>query len=167
MLPSYMVRNDNDRDRLSRKSSQQPKDSRWVIAEKKVGGLLTTLLLDGCLVLNDVPFPYGNLDHLVIRPDLKTFLIETKSHHGTVTWTGKHLLINKRPFSSNPIGQINRSIRWIRHMIGRLLGRKPWIVSILVFPNAQVEIGRSIKRINVMAAANLISFIRNYPAPAG
>ena len=26
-------------------------------AEQKVGELLTKLLLDGCLVLNDVPFP--------------------------------------------------------------------------------------------------------------
>jgi hypothetical protein len=161
-----MVLNDNSRDRLSRKSGQQPKDSRWVVAEKKIGRLLTLLLLDGCLVLNDVPFPYGNLDHLVIKPDLTTFLIETKSHHGTVTWDGKQLLVNKRPFSSNPICQINRSIRWMRHMIGLLLGRKPWIVSILVYPNAKVEIGRSVKRVNVMEAGTLVAFIRNYPSPA-
>lgn len=146
-------------------------------AEREVGELLTQLLLDGCLVLNDVPFPYGNLDHVVIRlrprmphgyagqvrPDITVFLIETKSHRGKVTWNGKQLLINGRPFSRNPICQINRSIRWVRRMAKQLCGVNPWIVAVLVFPNADVLIRRSVKRVNVMGADNLLEFIRSYP----
>ena len=36
-------------------------------AEREVGELLTKLLLDGYLVLNDIKFKYGNIDHIVIR----------------------------------------------------------------------------------------------------
>jgi hypothetical protein len=165
MLPRPMVRNDNDRDRLSRKS-KQPKDSRWEAAEEKVSRLLTELLVDGYLILNNIPFPYGNLDHLVIRADGTVFLLETKSHLDKVTWDGKHLLINGRPFSSNPICQINRSIPWVRKIMKKLFRRNPWIVSILVFPNAKVAVGRSVKRVNVMTSNDLLSFIRDYPTSA-
>lgn len=142
---------------------RQNKIPRWLAAEKLIGRLLVKLLLDGCIVLNDVPFPYGNLDHLVIRSKGTIFLIETKSHRGKVTWDGKQLLINGKPFASNPICQINRSIRWVRKMAQQLSGRNPWIVSVLVFPNAQVFMPHSIKRINVMSSENLLSFIRYYP----
>lgn len=36
-------------------------------AEREVGELLTQLLLDGYLVLNDIKFKYGNIDHIVTR----------------------------------------------------------------------------------------------------
>lgn len=133
-----------------------------VAAEKEVSHALKSLLLDVCLVLDDVSFPYGNLDHVVIKPDGTTILIETKSHRGVVTWNGKQLLINKRPFSSNPITQINRSIPWIRRVAKQLFGRNPWIVTVLVFPNARVLIRRSIKRINVLGLNDLLVFIRKY-----
>jgi hypothetical protein len=140
-----------------------PRLPRWEVAENKVSRLLTSLLRDGCLIFNDVPFPYGNLDHLVIRPKGTTFLIETKSHRGKVTWDGKQLLINGRPFSSNPMCQINRSIRWVRRITQQLFRRNPWIVSVLVFPNATVAVNRSVKRVNVLSSDNLLQFIRNYP----
>ncbi len=152
----------NGRIKCGKGSCRRTKDPDWAAAEKEVGRMLAELLLDGCLVLNDVPFPYGNLDHLVIRPDGTVFLIETKSHRGKVTWDGKRLLINRRPFSSNPICQINRSIRWVRQMAKRLFGHNPWIVAILAFPNAQVVIRRPVKRINVLNSKDILAFIRAY-----
>jgi hypothetical protein len=167
-------------------------------AEREVRDLLATLVKDGCLVMNDVPFPYGNLDHVVVRlrqgyagqdagqvrPDRTVFLIETKSQHGRVTWNGKHLLINGRPFARNPICQMNRGIRWMQLCPGKQLfglpvrgrltasalaqagtqtGTNPWIVAVLVFPNAVVHVRRPVQRINVMSARDLPAFIRSYP----
>lgn len=132
-------------------------------AEREVGELLTKLLLDGYLVLNDIKFKYGNIDHIVIRTDKTLFLIETKSHRGCVTWNGRQLLLNGRPFRKNYLCQINRSIRWMRQTAKGLFGVNPWIVAVLVFPNAQVMIKRSVKRVNVMAAQELLAFIRSYP----
>ena len=147
-------------------------------AEREVGELLTQLLLDGCLVLNDVPFPYGKLDHIVIRlrprpphgyagqvwPDKTVFLIETKSHRGEVSWNSRQLLLNGRPFCKNFFCQINRSIRWMRQTAKGLFGVNPWIVAVLVFPNAQVLIKRSVKRVNVMTSQDMPMFIRKYKA---
>ena len=136
-------------------------------AEREVSELLTKLLVDGYLVLNDIKFKYGNIDHLVIRDDGRIFLIETKSHRGRVTWNGRQLLLNGRPFCKNYLCQINRSIRWMRQTVKRLFGVNPWIVAVLVFPNAQVLIKRSVKRVNVMAAQELLAFIRSYPTDGG
>ena len=131
-------------------------------AEREIGELLTKLLLDGYLVLNDIKFKYGNLDHIVIRPDKTVFLIETKSHRGEVSWNGRQLLLNGRPFCKNYLCQINRSIRWMRQTAKRLFGVNPWIVAVLVFPNAQVLIKRSVKRVNVMNSKGLPAFIKTY-----
>jgi hypothetical protein len=157
-----MVLKDNARGNDRNRAGGRTKDSRWVAAEKEVSSLLSTLLQDGCLVLNDVRFPYGNLDHVVIRPDRTIVLIETKAHRGKVSWDGKQLLINKRPFARNPISQVNRSIRWVRHMAKRIFGRNPWIVAVLAFPNAVVLIRRPVKRINILNSKDILTFIRSY-----
>ena len=133
-----------------------------VVAERHVSRLLADLLSEGYLVLNDIPFKYGNIDHAVIRPDGTIFLLETKSHKGTVTTDGKRILINAKPLKTNPIGQVMRSIRWIKDLAKRLSGKNPWIVAVLVFPNARVIIKRSVKRVNVLPADRLIEFIRTY-----
>ncbi len=138
------------------------KEPAWKSAERRVGEVLAGLLLEGYLILNDIKFKYGNIDHLVIRPDGVLFLMETKSHRGKVSWNGKQLLINGRPFSRNPICQVNLSIRWIRKMAKRLLGVNPWVVAVLVFPNAKVSARRSVKRINVMTLDKLLIMIRTY-----
>jgi len=157
-----MVQKGNGGNNRNKGPDRRPRQPRWAEAEEEVSRLLAELLLDGYLVLNNIPFPYGNLDHLVIKPNGTIVLCETKSHCGTVTWNSKQLLINGRPFSSNPITQVNRSIRWIRKMTKQLFGRNPWIVSVLVFPNADVLIKRSVKRINVLNSKDLLGFIRSY-----
>ena len=148
--------------RTARQPQPRAGERSWRRAEQKVGQLLAKLLFDGCLVLNDVPFRYGNLDHVVIRPDRTIFLIETKAHQGQVRWNGRQLLINGRPFARNPICQLNRSIRWIRNMAQKLFGVSPWMVAVLVFPNADVLVHRSVKRVNVLKAEYLLGFIRSY-----
>jgi len=151
---------------MIKRTARQPQlragERGWRRAEQKVGRLLAKLLLDGCLVLNDVPFCYGNLDHVVIRADRSIFLIETKAHRGQVRWDGQQLLVNGRPFTRNPICQLNRSIRWIRNMANQLFGVSPWIVAVLVFPNADVLVHRSVKLVNVLKAEDLLGFIRAY-----
>ncbi len=158
-----MVRTGNDRSNTDKTRGSQPTEARWRKAEREVCRLLANLIPEGCIVLNDVAFPYGNLDHLVIRPDRTVFLVETKSHHGEVSWDGRQLLINGRQFSSNPISQLNRSIPWVRKLTAPSCSRKPWIVAILVFPYAKVALRRSVKCVNVMHISRLLPFIQKYP----
>ena len=92
--------------------------------------------MDRFIVMNDVRIKYGNIDHLVIRDDGAIFIIETKSHRGTVTFDGKRLLHNGKPFKKNPICQMNRNIRWFREWSLRMTGKSIWFTAILVFPEA-------------------------------
>jgi len=124
--------------------------------------MLADLLFDGYLVLSDVKFRYGNIDHVVFRPDGTIFLIETKSHRGIVSSDRSRILLNGAPLRMSPIRQVMRSIRWVRDLAKRLFGRNPWIVAVLVFPNAKVQVRHSVKRVNVLAAADLLRFIRTY-----
>lgn len=137
--------------------------SAWKEAEARVGETLLELLNDGYLILNDIKYRYGNIDHVVVRPDGAIFLCETKAHQGRVTTDGKRILVNGRPLKRNPISQVMRSIRWIRDLAKHLSGKNPWVVAVVVFPNADVTVRRSIKRINVVTLQDLLAFIRQYP----
>lgn len=139
------------------------KDPAWKRAENRVGEALLELLPDGYLILNDIKYRYGNIDHVVVRPDGTVFLLETKSHKGRVTTDGRHILVNGRPLKTNPISQVMRSIRWIRDLSKRLSGKNPWVVALVVFPNARVSVRRSVKRVNVVNLQDLLAFIRQYP----
>jgi len=134
----------------------------WKVAEECVSGKLLDLLLDGYVILNDIKYRYGNIDHVAIRPDGTIFLIETKSHAHRITSDGRRILVNGKPFKTNPVRQVMRSIRWIRDLTKRLSGKTPWVVAVVVFPNADVLIRRSVNRVNVMTADKLITFIRSY-----
>ncbi|OGV70469.1 MAG: hypothetical protein A2283_19180 [Lentisphaerae bacterium RIFOXYA12_FULL_48_11] len=139
-----------------------PKEPVWKAAERRVGEALAGLLLDGYLIFNDIKFRYGNIDHVVVRPDGTFVLTETKSQTGRVTSDGRRILVNGRQLKTNPISQVMRSIRWVRNLAKRLFGKNPWIVAVLVFPNAKVNIKHSVKRVNVMDAKKLLDFIRSY-----
>ena len=134
----------------------------WMAAEQKVARLLSKLTREHYLVFNDVEFRYGNIDHLVVRPDGVLFMVETKAHKGNVTTDGKQVLLNAKPFVASPLSQINRSIRWLRNMTEPPFAAHSWIVAVLVFPNARVKVNRSVKRLNVLSADRLIAFIRSY-----
>lgn len=141
---------------------ESKKTQEWLKAENKVARLLSELLIEGCLVVNDIKFKYGNIDHFVIRPDGFVFLIETKSHRGLVTTNGKQLLLDGKPFKNNYFSQLNRTIRWERRIMRQLWGKNTWMIAVIVFPNAKVQIKKSVKRVNIMSADKLLSFIRSY-----
>jgi len=141
---------------------ENKKTPEWAKAEQEMARLLTDLVHDGYIVLNDVKFKYGNIDHLVIRKDKTIFLVECKSHKGRVSTDGKQLLLNGRPFKTNYFCQINRTIRWNRRVLKEIWGRNTWIVAIIVFPNADVRIKKSVKRVNILCKSELLQFIRSY-----
>jgi len=118
-------------------------------AEARVRQALEELPMDRFIVMNDVHIRYGNIDHLVIRDDGAVFIIETKSHRGMISFDGKQLLLNSKPFRNNPICQINRNIRWLKKFIG-LDRRWLWLTAILVFPNTSINTCRTPKSISLV-----------------
>lgn len=146
-------------------------------AERQVFRILRELDEDYA-VFNDVEARYGNIDHVVVSRAGAVFMIETKSHRGKVTYDGKQLLLNGKPFEKDFIGQINRNIVWLRERIKKTTDTNVWIVAVLVFTNAIMysEKGkpvlrlRPVNRINVINSRYLKPLLKSYspqqPRPA-
>lgn len=143
--------------------------ARGAHAEKQVFRILRELGNDYA-VFNGVAARYGDIDHVVIRRDGAVFLIETKSHHGNVTYDGKRLLLNGHTFEKDFIAQINRNIPWLWEKIRLATGVNVWIVAVLVFINGIVysDKGKSVlrlrpvKRVNVVTGRSLRSLFASY-----
>jgi hypothetical protein len=134
-------------DRRSRKRERQA--VRGARAEEAVGAILEALGPDYS-VLHDAESPYGNIDHVVIGRHNGIFLIETKSHHGKVDVSGGNILLNGKPPEKNFIGQVLGNTFWLNEKVAGITGVRPWITPILVFTNAFVPYGKTIKNIRII-----------------
>ena len=99
-------------------------------------------LPDNHVVLHDVESQFGNIDHLVFRNDGAVFLVETKSHKGTVDET--------RALTFIP--QTHRKVFWLRDRLKARLGFQAWIEAAIVFPNAHVTVRRKLRGVDVVSA---------------
>lgn len=108
-------------------------------AEKDVGAILNRLS-DCHRVLHDVESESGNMDHLVFRSDGAIFLIETKSHQGTVSVENGELRRDGRRFEKNFIKQTLGNTTWLKRFLKeRYRVQEPWIHAVVVFTNAYVQ----------------------------
>jgi hypothetical protein len=117
-------------------------------AEVTVGEILKSLP-DDDIVLHDIPARFGNIDHLVFRRDGAIFLIETKSHGGT---------IDERR-AERFISQTHENIFWLRDLLKQRLGCDMWINAAIVFPNAHVTVRRTIRGVDIVGADFLLGWM--------
>lgn len=112
--------------KAKRKAKEERRAVQGAIAEERVEAILDELYED-YLVLHDVPSPYGNIDHVVIRRDGNVFLVETKAHGGQVSSDQESLLVNGHAPEKDFIAQCLRNTYWLRDEIYRITGTKPWV----------------------------------------
>lgn len=141
---------------IKNKLKEEKRAIRGAVGEEKVASLLLDLG-DDYLVLHDIVSPYGNIDHVVIGREAGVFLLETKSHWGKVELLPDDLRLNGKPFEKNFISQALKNAYWLRNEIDLAVGIKPRITSIIVFTNAFVPFGPSIKGVEVLNARFLIN----------
>jgi hypothetical protein len=147
---------------LDQLSGAEQRANRGAEAEEKIGALLNALP-GRYIVLHDVTARYGNIDHLVFRDDGAVFLLETKSHHGTVTAHGDDLRRNGWRFEKNFIKQTHRNLFWLRDFLRVRLGVEPHIHAAIVFPNANVAVHKPIQGIHVLRGDAIRSWISSTP----
>ncbi len=129
-------------------------------AEEDIAGLLYELG-DDFVVLHDIDSPYGNIDHIVISQKSGIFLLETKSHHGTVTTTESEILVNGHIPEKDFVGQALKNSYWLRDETERLLKIKPWITPVVVFTKAFVKFGKPVKGVRVINRKFLLQMLQN------
>ena len=154
---------------------KEERQRRGKAAEREVARTLAELPRNEYAVFNNVRALYGDIDHLVIHRSGAVYLLETKGHHGKVTWDGKQLLLNGHAFEKDFIAQIHRNITWLRQIIKEHTGVDTWIFSCLVFPNALIYSSKNkrvlrlkpVKWVNVVCGGFLKRLIELYvPATA-
>jgi len=154
ILPDVLDKQSKKVDKLERRAV------RGAVAEEKIGELLEDLGPD-FLVFHDVSSRFGNIDHVVLGKECGVILIETKSHHGHVSFSGDTLLVNGKYPEKDFILQTNKNTYWIRDQIGEVVGFNPWIISLIVFTNAFVEAHKPVKSVSVINKKFLRQFIQS------
>lgn len=153
---------------MTRALKQERQYNRGAVGEEQVGQLLGQLSSD-FVVMHDVVSPYGNIDHIVYDKRGNIFMLETKSHGGSVKAWGDQLLLNGHAFEKDIVGQCQKNAIWIRKKVEGRLHLNAWITAVLVFTNAFVEFGNPIKKVHYMNKKFLVPFIQrtNTGSPAG
>jgi len=141
-----MKTTDRETDRYERLEKRAVKGAK---AEEKIGDLLRNLP-EGYRVYHDVVSPYGNIDHVVLGDNDQVFLIETKAHHGEVTYNGSNLLIDNKMPEKNFISQIFKNTFWLRDEIKKWIDADIFIKPVIVFTNAFVKIPYPVKNISIV-----------------
>jgi hypothetical protein len=128
--------------------------SRGAQAEESVGAILDRLP-ENCIVLHDLNTGRGNIDHVVFCQDGAVFLIETKSHRGTVSEERGELRRNGRAFEKDFLKQTHGNVFWLRDFLKVRLGVTPWIDAAIVFPSAYVTVRGKLSGVDVINSGYL------------
>lgn len=110
--------------------------------EQFVGEELNQLMRDGCRVFHDVPFPYGNIDHVVIS-ESGVFSVNTKMVGKPKTGDGKADVIVDHPRSMIrlpdrefpiPTNQLETEARWLTEYLSKAVGQPISVEPMLALP---------------------------------
>lgn len=134
---------------IKRRIKEERRADRGAAAEEVVGDLLEDLG-DDFFMLNDISSPYGNIGHIVIGKNSGVFLLETKAHGGRVEILPDGLLVNGKPPEKDFIAQVLKNTYWLRDEVEKVVGSKVWIIPVVIFTNAFVQMGKPIKGVHII-----------------
>lgn len=119
--------------------------------EEYTGQELNLLMLDGARVYHDVPYQYGNIDHVVVGFD-KAFTIETKSirkpHNANgsessrlakITYTGEKLIFPHNYSSDEALVQTQRHAKYLGEAIKQACGIDFPVKPVVALPGWMIE----------------------------
>lgn len=115
-------------------------------------------LPDGYNVFNDITFDGFNIDHVVVGPG-GIFLVETKSHSGTVDATGDTLLLNGTQPPKNFLNQTWSQTYQLRDFLKKKTSKEWNVKPILCFTRAFVTVRQPVKGIAVVNKGYLTTYL--------
>jgi hypothetical protein len=116
-------------------------------AELATAQELNRLANDGCKVFHDVPFPYGNIDHVVIAPS-GVFAINTKTrgksrkgeqNSRVLVDHDRELLVFPDGSFPVPAGQLQREAKWLMEELSQATETNVVVEPMLALPGWFVE----------------------------
>jgi hypothetical protein len=150
--------------KIDTKIVEEKRAIRGAVAEEKIEEILDQLD-DEHFILHDVVSSFGNIDHVVLSKNHGLFLIETKSHGGTVTVVDGKIRVNGNWPEKDFISQTIKNTYWLAEQLRLITGVTAWVSPSIVFTNAFVERSRPIKGITVTNKKFLLSNIQQNRKP--
>jgi hypothetical protein len=95
----------------------------------------------------DVTSRYGNIDYVILSQDRGVFLLETKPHSGRVSVVDCKLRVNGKLPEKDFVAAALRNTYWLIEEIRNVTAMETLVTPLIVFTNASVETGRSLKGI--------------------
>ena len=142
--------------------AKRSKDAeRGAEAEEAVGAILGNLP-EGNFVINDFNSGKGNIDHILIGPK-GIFTLETKSHTGKVSFDGKKLLRNGRPFEKDFLKQTWAQWYLVREILAKWGITTPLSEPVILFTNAFIEVRGKAKGIDIVGIKYFRNFSNGFP----
>lgn len=114
--------------------------------EVATGEELNQLMLSGCHVFHDIPFEYGNIDHVVVSRS-GVFSVETKalskenesgSHKAIIDFTKNIIRFSDRNWLL-PLDQLEMNCRWLSQYLTKSTGIEVNAESMLALPGYYIE----------------------------
>ena len=136
------------------------KAERGAKAEEIVDHILDQLTGDYA-ISHDVSTGHGDIDHILISREHGVFLLETKSHGGSVTVRNRKLLINNKDPEKDFIRQTIGNTMWLKEKIKQRTGIDIWIQPIIVFTNAFVKEWKPVRGILLRNKKYLLKAIKS------
>jgi len=135
---------------------------RGALAEEKVA-LQLDQLPEGYFGFHDISFDGFNIDHVVLGP-AGIFVVETKSHRGTVDANGHTLLLNGKPPQKNFLNQVWSQTKNMQEYLWKMTSKEWKIKPVLCFTNAYVKVRRPVKGVDVVSLKYLNTFLKRQTA---
>ena len=121
--------------------------------EEFTGQELNLLMLSGAYVFHDIPYKYGNIDHIVIGKD-KLFVVETKAFkkpQKSKTDTGKNAkvrydgstLVFPTFSTSKPLEQVKMAADFVEKVLLKKTNQEFCVVPVVALPGWYVEVDAS------------------------
>jgi len=140
-----------------------PKPGRGTKAADEIRSLLDGLG-DSYCVIHDVDSPEGNIDNIVIARTGGVFLIETKPQSESGQVENDDLETTHRPSDGHIIDLCTYKTAWLRDRICEVIGEKPLITPLLVFPNPFVPKMLKVGGVRIINRASLLTTLAEYGA---
>ncbi len=119
---------------------------------------------DNILALHNVPGPFGDLAHVVIRRNGAVIVIDTHPQPGRVAEAHGRLQLNGRPFERDIVDQVRRNAMWLKDELRTRLELRVFVHACLVFSQAYVTVRKPVRGVEVANASYLPRFLARLPA---
>lgn len=115
---------------------------------------------EGFKLIRNVVASNGTISYLILSDTGGVFPIDAPLYVGKIEFKREQLLVNGLPPERDFIEISLQNAFWLRDKLEPVIGTKPWITPILVFPNASVSGVPPLKGVHVLSQKNLFSTLQ-------